>query len=77
MSETTSSLIDTRSPQMFPKLETSDIDRVRRFGKLRRFKQGDALAEVGNVTRGLIVNLTGRVAVMRRDASGDRVPITT
>ena len=77
MPEITSSLIDTRGPQMFPKLETSDVDRMRRFGELRRFKQGDALAEVGNVTGGLIVILAGRVAVTRRDASSARVPITT
>jgi thioredoxin reductase (NADPH) len=77
MPETEPSIIDTRGPQMFPKLETSEIDRVRRFGEIRRFKQGEALAKVGIVAPGLMVILAGSVAVTRRDVSGERMPITT
>ena len=77
MPEATAFIIETRGPQMFPKLDASEIDRVRRFGELRRFKQGDALAKVGTIAPGLTVILAGSVAITRRDASGERAPITT
>lgn len=31
------SIADTRQDQMFPTLEPSEVERVRRFGQLRRF----------------------------------------
>lgn len=62
---------------MFPQLESSEIDRVRRFGVVRRFADGEALAKVGAVSPGLFVVLSGEVHVARRDNSGGHVPITT
>ena len=34
------STIDTRREQMFPKLEPREIDRLRRFGEVRRYAAG-------------------------------------
>ena len=47
------SIIDTPRHQMFPVLESADIERVRRFGKVRFYRAGEALVRVGNVSPGL------------------------
>jgi thioredoxin reductase (NADPH) len=71
------SIIDTRRHQMFPVLEPSEIERVRRFGVVRSYGAGEALAKVGDVGRGLTIILAGKVDVTRRDQSGRREPIVT
>ena len=38
MAAPTQSIIDTRSHQMFPVLEPAEIERVRRFGKVRSYE---------------------------------------
>ena len=35
------SIIDTRRDQMFPVLGPSEVERLRRFGKLRSYPAGD------------------------------------
>src|SRR5258706_5319850 len=49
MSVTKQSIMDTRRHQMFPTLEPAEIERVRRFGKVRSYGVGEALARVGEV----------------------------
>lgn len=49
----TQSTIDTRFEQMFPVLEPAEIERVRRFGKLRSYGPGEALAKVGETGHGM------------------------
>jgi thioredoxin reductase (NADPH) len=71
------SIIDTRRDQMFPVLETTDIERVRRFGKVRAYRAGEALVQVGHVGPGLTIILTGRVDVTQHDESGRRRHIVT
>ena len=71
------SIIDTRRHQMFPVLEMTDIERVRRFGKVRGYRAGEALVEVGHVGPGLTIILTGRVDVTQHDESGRRRHIVT
>jgi thioredoxin reductase (NADPH) len=77
MSVPTQSIIDTRRHQMFPTLEPAEIERVRRFGKVRSFGAGEALARVGEVGLGLTIILAGMVDVTRHDGSGRREPIVT
>lgn len=77
MSTPTRSIIDTRSEQMFPVLEPAEIERVRRFGSLRSYRAGDALAKVGSVAQGLTIVLKGRVKVSQHDHSGRIEPIVT
>ena len=43
------STIDTRREQMFPKLEPREIDRLRRFGTVRRYAPGEALFVTGEI----------------------------
>jgi thioredoxin reductase (NADPH) len=77
MSMPTQSIIDTRRHQMFPALEPAEIERVRRFGKVRSYGAGEALARVGEVGHGLTIILAGKVDITQRDGSGRREPIVT
>ena len=74
---TSPSIIDTRRHQMFPVLEPFEIERVRRFGKVRACDDAAALAKVGEVGTGLTIILTGQVDVARRDELGHSTPIVT
>jgi thioredoxin reductase (NADPH) len=77
MSMTTRSIIETRRDQIFPTLESAEIERMRRFGKVRAYHAGEALATVGEVSPGLIIILAGHVDVTQRDQSGRRTPIVS
>src|SRR6266481_2326671 len=70
-------LIEARREQMFPALEPAEIDRLRRFGELRSYRAGEALAKVGEVGHGLVLVLAGKVVVTRRDELGHRELIVT
>jgi thioredoxin reductase (NADPH) len=74
---TSPSIIDTRRHQMFPVLEPFEIERVRRFGKVRSYDDGATLAKVGEVGPGLTIILAGQVEIIRRDELGHRTPIVT
>src|ERR1700732_5516139 len=71
------SIIDTRRNQMFPVLEPVESERGRRFGKVRSYGAGEALAKVGEKGHGLAVILTGTVEITQHDESGRRAPIVT
>ena len=77
MSEPAKSIIETRHDQVFPILEASEIDRVRRFGEVQSFGAGDALASVGDIGHGLSIILAGEVEVTQHDRSGGGTPIVT
>jgi thioredoxin reductase (NADPH) len=65
----------SRFQQMFPVLSPAEIDRVRRFGDVRRFANGELLCQAGEVVPGTYVILSGRVAIVPRDALGKEVPV--
>jgi len=71
------SIIDTRRHQMFPILEPVEIERMRRFGKARSYRAGEALVEVGKVGAGLTIVLNGHVDITQHDESGRRRHIVT
>jgi thioredoxin reductase (NADPH) len=77
MSAPAKSIIDTRRHQMFPTLEATEIERVRRFGEVHSFGNSEALARVGDVGHGLSIILTGEIEVSQNDRSGRRTPIVT
>ena len=77
MSVPTHSVIDTRRPQMFPTLELTEIERLRRFGEVRSYGAGEALAKVGAVGHGLAIILAGHVDITQHDQWGRRTPIVT
>jgi thioredoxin reductase (NADPH) len=73
----TTSIIETRRDQIFPTLEPAEIERVRRFGKVRSYRAGEALATVGEVSPGLIIILAGHVDISQREQSGRHTPIVS
>lgn len=77
MASESPSIVANRREQMFPALEPNEIERVRRFGELRAFKAGDALAKAGSVAPGLIIVLSGNVNVTQQDRAGHRTLIVT
>jgi thioredoxin reductase (NADPH) len=77
MAPPTQSIIETRRHQMFPTLEHQEIERVRRFGEIRRYAAGQALAKVGEVGDGLSIILAGKVDITQHDASDRRALIVT
>lgn len=78
MSESlTRTSLDGRGEQMFPRLDPAEIERLRRFGKLRSFKAGDMLIQAGEEGHGLTVLLSGQVEVLQHDQTGRRIPIVT
>ncbi|HEY0745926.1 MAG TPA: FAD-dependent oxidoreductase [Steroidobacteraceae bacterium] len=69
------STMDTRREQMFPKLEPSEIDRLRRFGEVRHYAADEALLVAGDIAPGMFVLIKGSVRVTRRDLFGHSAPI--
>ena len=72
---TSNAALASRFNQMFPVLSAAEIDRVRRFGEVRRFPAGDLLFQAGEVVPGMYVILSGRVAVVPHDVLGKPVPV--
>jgi thioredoxin reductase (NADPH) len=70
MAVPTQSIIDTRRHQMFPTLEPAEIERVRRFGEIRCYGAGEALAKIGEVGHGLTIVLAGTVDITQHSESG-------
>src|SRR6187455_2804902 len=64
-----------RHEQTFPSLTEPEIERMRRFGEPRSYKDGEALFETGKVGPGMFVVLSGTVAVTQRDGLGHVTPI--
>jgi thioredoxin reductase (NADPH) len=53
-------------------LTPQEIERIRHFGKVRSFRAGEALFNVGDMGHGLCVILTGNVELSRVFESGAR-----
>lgn len=70
------SVTETRREQAFPVLNAAEIQRLRRFGEVRRYEPGEMLVRIGDVGQGLAVVLSGRVEISHPDA-GQRRLITT
>jgi thioredoxin reductase (NADPH) len=69
------SLAFPRHEQTFPTLAHHEIERMRRFGQLRTYKDGEALFETGKVGPGMFVVLSGTVAITQRDGLGHVTPV--
>jgi thioredoxin reductase (NADPH) len=69
------STMDPRDEHVFPKLTPQEIDRLRRFGEVRRYAPGEALFLTGDIAPGMYVLIKGSVRVTRRDPLGHSAPI--
>jgi thioredoxin reductase (NADPH) len=77
MAGPTQTILDTRRHQMFPTLEPAEVERLRRFGTVRTYRDGEALARVGEVGHGLTIVLAGHVDITQHGELGRREPIVT
>jgi thioredoxin reductase (NADPH) len=64
-----------RYDETFPTLTAAEIDRLRRFGTLRRYADGERLFETGKPGPGMFVVLSGHVAITHRDGLGHVAPV--
>src|SRR5215469_1007627 len=64
-----------RLEQTFPNLTGAEIGRMRRFGELRTYKDGERLFETGKPGPGMFVVLSGHVAITQRDGLGHITPV--
>lgn len=64
-----------RFEQTFPTLTEAEIDRMRRFGEVLHFKDGERLFETGKPGPGMFVVLSGHVAITQRDGLGHVTPV--
>jgi thioredoxin reductase (NADPH) len=71
---TRSSTLRSRYDQMFPVLTPQEITRLRRFGSIRRYRDGERLFKTGDV-RGMFVILSGHVTITQRDGLGHVTPV--
>ena len=61
------SIREQRRDQIYPAFDATEIERVRKFGKVRSFAGGERLWTAGRVSPGLTVVLAGSIAVTQRD----------
>jgi thioredoxin reductase (NADPH) len=64
-----------RHDQTFPALTAAEIGRMRRFGEIRLYKDGEMLFETGKPGPGMFVVLSGHVAITQRDGLGHVTPV--
>src|SRR5438876_6989070 len=64
-----------RLEQTFPALTLQEIARMRRFGEVRSYKDGERLFETGKPGPGMFVILSGHVAITQRDGFGHVTPV--
>jgi len=64
-----------RHEQTFPALTPQEIARMRRFGDIRRYQDGELLFETGKPGPGMFVLLSGHVTVSQRDGLGHVTPV--
>ncbi|MCJ9731739.1 Crp/Fnr family transcriptional regulator, partial [Bradyrhizobium sp. PRIMUS42] len=65
----------TRPEQTFPALTPAEIERVRHFGEVRNYADGEFLFETGKPGPGMFVVLKGHVAITQRDGLGHVTPV--
>src|ERR1700686_4703207 len=64
-----------RLEQTFPALTSPEIARMRRFGEIRTYRDGESLFETGKPGPGMFVILPGHVAITQRDGLGHVSPV--
>jgi thioredoxin reductase (NADPH) len=71
----TRAALGSRYDQTFPVLTPAEIERMRRFGTLRNYADGEKLFETGKPGPGMFVVLSGHVTITQRDGMGRVTPV--
>jgi thioredoxin reductase (NADPH) len=66
---------NARFEQTFPTFTAAEIARVERFGEKRRYGDRERIAETGKPSPGMIVILSGQIAITQRDGLGHVSPV--
>ena len=64
-----------RHQETFPTLTDQEIGRLRRYGSLRKYSDGEKLFEAGKAAPGMFVVLSGLVSITQHDGLGHVAPI--
>src|ERR1700709_2175142 len=64
-----------RLEETFPELTPQEITRLRRFGEVTHYNDGELLFETGKPGAGMFVILSGHVAITQRDGFGHVTPV--
>src|ERR1700722_8843934 len=64
-----------RHEQMFPALTSQEIARMRRFGEVRHYEDGETLFETGKPGPAMFAILPGHVATTQREGLGHVTPV--
>jgi thioredoxin reductase (NADPH) len=67
--------MSSRHEERFPTLTAAEIARMRRFGEVRHYKDGEMLFETGKPGPGMFVVLSGHIAITQRDGLGHVTPV--
>jgi thioredoxin reductase (NADPH) len=76
-SERPASVRVTRRDQIYPHLTAAEIVRLRPFGAAQSYAAGAAVMRAGEVGHGLLLVLSGRVAVLGREGQGEGHVVAT
>ena len=66
---------NARFEQTYPAFTAAEIARVERYGEKRRYGDGERIAETGKSSPGMIVILSGQIAITQRDGLGHVSPV--
>jgi thioredoxin reductase (NADPH) len=75
MTRRSGSLLETRRAQLNPVFDADELARIARFGSRSRFAAGEIVAASGVTSDGVLVILSGSVAVTQADEVGQPVEI--
>jgi len=71
------STFETRYDQVFLTLDPAEVERLRRFGETRAYRAGERLATTGEIGPGMVVIVSGEVAISQHGVLGRDQPIVT
>jgi thioredoxin reductase (NADPH) len=64
-----------RYEQTFPTLAAAEVERLKRFGTIKAFTDGEFLFQTGMAAPGMFVVLSGHVTITQRDGLGHVTPV--
>jgi thioredoxin reductase (NADPH) len=65
----------SRYDETFPTMSAPETERLRRYGTLHKYADGERLVETGKTIPGAFVVLRGAVAIAERDGLGHTTPL--
>jgi len=71
----TSPTTQSRHEQAFPALAPEEVERLRRFGTVHRYRDGDHVVRTGEPSPGMFVVLSGAIRITGRDGHRRDLPI--